>query len=177
MVERKRGRSVGKSISDCTRLHGGDTDDVYATQKLVRSRLLEYANGGDVDDRTVMAISSFHGSDYEAVLGLLGGPDCPDMGVVSSLPGRSYVGHTHVLHAEVVNACRHEMATRLDDVILRRTELADGCHPGVAVLKEVAEIMTREFAWSNERQRQEIEIADRSLRHRRYRELNPGRSN
>src|SRR5260221_1026987 len=53
------------------------------------------------------------------------------------------------LYAEVVYACRAEMAMTLEDVLARRTRiiLEDGA-PGVGVAPKVAALMARELDWS-----------------------------
>ena len=58
---------------------------------------------------------------------------------------------TDTLIAEVTHAVRDEMAVRLDDVVLRRTDLGSGCHPGPAALRAVAERMRALLGWSAER--------------------------
>lgn len=61
------------------------------------------------------------------------------------------------LKAEVVHAVRHEMAQKLSDVILRRTDLGSGEHPGIEALQAVAQIMAKELGWDENRQKAEID--------------------
>jgi len=62
-----------------------------------------------------------------------------------------------VTAAEVEHAVHHEMALTLADVIRRRTELGSVGLPSMATLQHCASIMGREFQWSYESQRQEID--------------------
>ena len=51
---------------------------------------------------------------------------------------------------------RSEMAVRLEDVVLRRTEMGSGCHPGQADLVAVAGRMRELLGWSAEREQAEL---------------------
>ena len=66
-------------------------------------------------------------------------------------------GSDEVLQAEVVHAVREEMAQRLADVILRRTDLGSGAYPGDTTVTAVAELMAAELGWDTTRIAQEIE--------------------
>lgn len=66
------------------------------------------------------------------------------------------VGKSDVLQAEVVHAVRYEMAQKLADVVLRRTDLGTGDHPGEEALAECAQIMAAELGWSEERVHNEL---------------------
>lgn len=61
------------------------------------------------------------------------------------------------LRAEVVHACRAEMALRLDDVLARRTRLLlEGHEGGIDAAPEVARLMAGELGWSADRVQDEI---------------------
>jgi glycerol-3-phosphate dehydrogenase len=62
------------------------------------------------------------------------------------------------LYAEVVYACRAEMAMTLEDVLARRTRiiLEDGAR-GVGVALEVATLMARELDWSGDQTNAQVE--------------------
>lgn len=64
---------------------------------------------------------------------------------------------TEVLHAEVVHGIREEMALKLTDVVLRRTELGTAGHPGKEALHKCAQLMAAELGWNAARMREEIE--------------------
>jgi glycerol-3-phosphate dehydrogenase len=61
-----------------------------------------------------------------------------------------------VLEVEVVNAVQNEMAVKLADVVLRRTELGTLAHPGAAALCRCAEIMAPLCGWSASRVESEL---------------------
>ena len=58
---------------------------------------------------------------------------------------RGDVGSSSVRAAEVVHAVRDEMALKLTDVVLRRTQLGTEEHPGESALKECADLMGLEL--------------------------------
>lgn len=61
------------------------------------------------------------------------------------------------LAAEVVHACRNEMALRLDDVIARRTRLMLEDRAGaIGIASEVARLMGAELGWSSDRIAEEV---------------------
>jgi len=87
-----------------------------------------------------------HGSAWEAVMAQSTAAE-----LNSPLPGSGVLG------AEVVHAVRNEMALHLDDVAMRRTELAaHGCPPSAA-LEAALHLMAGEFGWDEERKREELQ--------------------
>jgi glycerol-3-phosphate dehydrogenase len=66
------------------------------------------------------------------------------------------VGDSTVLKAEVVHAVREEMAQKLSDVVLRRTELGTGGHPGDVALRACADVMAAELGWDETRRQKEL---------------------
>lgn len=61
-----------------------------------------------------------------------------------------------VMKAEVVHAVREEMALRLKDVVMRRTDLGSLGHPGDEALRACAGLMAAELGWDDARKRDEI---------------------
>lgn len=70
---------------------------------------------------------------------------------------------TDVTRAEVLHAIRSEMALTLADVVLRRTDLATGGHPGVDRLRAAAALMAAERGWSAIRTSDEIARVEQEL--------------
>ncbi len=68
-----------------------------------------------------------------------------------------------VIKAEVIHAVRQEMAQHLADVVMRRTELSAGGHPGTSVLESCAELMAKEMSWDLARVRQELDWVSEAL--------------
>ena len=61
-----------------------------------------------------------------------------------------------VVAAEVVNAVREEMAVKLSDVVLRRTDIGSAGYPGDSAVNEIAGIMAHELGWNEEHKEQEV---------------------
>lgn len=62
------------------------------------------------------------------------------------------------IRAEVVYACRYEMAMTPYDVLARRTSITlEDRQRGVGVVDEVADLMASEFQWSSEQQKSKAE--------------------
>jgi glycerol-3-phosphate dehydrogenase len=68
--------------------------------------------------------------------------------------------------AEVVYVIRHEMACTLADIVIRRTELGAGGHPGAALVESAARIAEDELAWDADRRTREIAAVDEFYRWR-----------
>ena len=66
-------------------------------------------------------------------------------------------GSSEVVMAEVANAVRNEMAVKLADVVLRRTDLGSAGDPGREALDACAGLMAKELGWDGERITAEIE--------------------
>ena len=71
------------------------------------------------------------------------------------------LGASTVNKAEVVHAVREEMAERLEDVVLRRTELGTAGYPGPAALTGCAQLMASELGWERSRLQNEVERVER----------------
>jgi glycerol-3-phosphate dehydrogenase len=74
------------------------------------------------------------------------------------------LGDSDTVVAEVTLAVNEEMAMRLEDVILRRTDLGSGAHPGAAALSRAADAMGDLLGWNDARRRREIEETEAVLR-------------
>jgi len=61
-----------------------------------------------------------------------------------------------VLRCEVFHAVREEMAVKLSDVVLRRTDLGTAGCPARSQIDAVARIMGQEMGWTREREVQEV---------------------
>jgi len=73
--------------------------------------------------------------------------------------GETIPGTDEVLKAEVVHAVREEMACRLTDVVMRRTDLGCLGHPGEPALRACAQIMAAELGWDESRRDDQLSHA------------------
>ncbi len=69
-----------------------------------------------------------------------------------------------VTRGEVLHAVRHEMAVRLEDAMLRRTETGSAGHPGRDALEAAARIMGAELGWDETQMAQELSHVERVYR-------------
>jgi glycerol-3-phosphate dehydrogenase len=68
--------------------------------------------------------------------------------------GKRLIEDLPYLRAEVIYACRHEMAMTPDDVLARRTSIVlEDRDRGAGVVDEVAALMAQELGWSPEQQK------------------------
>ena len=101
----------------------------------------------DLDDSVIRHLVYNYGSQYPRILAE-GEKDPNGLKTIS--------GSTEVLRTEILHCIREEMARKLSDVVLRRTDLGSGGHPGEESLKSVASIMARELGWDKTRLRNEL---------------------
>ena len=66
-------------------------------------------------------------------------------------------GSKEVIGAEILHGVREEMAVKLADVVLRRTDLGSAAYPGDDTLATCAEIMGKELGWDRSKVLDEIE--------------------
>ncbi len=64
---------------------------------------------------------------------------------------------SYVIKAEIFFNIREEMAYKLADIVMRRTELGTAEYPGKEALKTCADIMAQELGWDGSRVQREIE--------------------
>lgn len=129
-------------------LTGGDIDDFTAFEaQVLRTR------PADLHLATMKALLRNHGTSYTHVLR-------PRDGVTDVT---ACVPDTTTLLAEIRNAVEQEMAVKLEDVVLRRTELASGSHPGRRALESAAAEMARHLHWSERRTHEELAATEWTL--------------
>ena len=73
------------------------------------------------------------------------------------------VAGSNTLVAEIRHAVDQEMAMKLEDVVMRRTELGAGSHPGRRTLEAAAMEMAKHLRWSDSRMRDELSATERTL--------------
>jgi glycerol-3-phosphate dehydrogenase len=98
---------------------------------------------------TIQHLVKSYGSETQCVLDLVASDPALARPLIADLP---------YLYAEVVAACRYEMALTPADVLARRTAIAlEDRQRGLGVLDEVAACMAHEAGWSHA---QQMELAE-----------------
>lgn len=69
-----------------------------------------------------------------------------------------------VTRGEIQHAVRHEMAVRLADAVLRRTEAGSAGHPGLAALEAAAQVMGVDRGWTADQRAREVEHTEQVYR-------------
>ncbi|HLI70179.1 MAG TPA: glycerol-3-phosphate dehydrogenase/oxidase [Ktedonobacteraceae bacterium] len=95
-------------------------------------------------DPILIHLGNHYGSAAHEILDLL--QEDPTLGtrLIDDLP---------YIRAEVIYACRQEMALTPDDILARRTSITiEDQHQGLGIVEEVVALMARELAWSPEQQ-------------------------
>jgi glycerol-3-phosphate dehydrogenase len=147
LVYHKLGRTVRRSRTAVTRIHGGD---FVRFEDLVREVAAALPEG--LDRSLADRLARDHGSAYGEVLRLA--RERPELGVT--------VGGTDVLRAEVVHAARSEMVCKLSDAVFGRTGIATVGDPGRAELEECADLVGAQLGWDTARRETELrEVRER----------------
>jgi glycerol-3-phosphate dehydrogenase len=136
------------SASTHAPLPGGDIADFGAFSAEWRRRLQ------GLPQATIDGLVRNFGADVERLFDGI----APQMLAALPLIGKS------TLLREISYAVEHEMAMRLDDVVLRRTDLAAGAHPGRVALERAAREMARLLGWSAQRTAEEVARTEEILR-------------
>ena len=144
------GRTPPACRTTKTPLTGGDIPD-FASFVAEATTQTEDA----VDTITRRRVACSYGSRYRAVLGPM--MDDPSL-------ARSLSDDCPVTRGEILHAVRHEMAVRLADAVLRRTEAGAAGHPGPDALDAAARVMGAEMGWTENQRAREVEHADQVYR-------------
>ena len=99
--------------------------------------------------QTIAHLGESYGSHANALFALIESDASLGERLIDDLP---------YLRAEVLYACRHEMAMTLDDVLARRTSIIlEDRDRGAGIADEVAALMAKELDWSPEQQKAMID--------------------
>jgi glycerol-3-phosphate dehydrogenase len=147
LISTKRSLEVNKSSTSRTVLIGGESTDV---KKLVR-KFSEIIT--EISPKLFLSLEDDYGSEIEKILELIS----EDKTLVQELvPG------SKVIKAQVVHAARNEFAKNLSDVVFRRTSLATKGYPGEQALTSAAEILAKEFNWTSQKIKEEVQSVTNS---------------
>jgi len=125
-----------------TPLQGGS---IYSMDNFLRAVAQRDVDGIPPD--TLKRIATTYGTGYDRVLQMA--RDVPAL-------GRPLGRDCSVLGAEILYAARAEMALKLSDALIRRTEAGAAGHPGTDAVERAAAIMARAHEWDEGRMRNEI---------------------
>jgi glycerol-3-phosphate dehydrogenase len=93
---------------------------------------------------TISHLANSYGSEAQKVLDLIEGDASLARPLVADLP---------YIYAEIIAACRYEMAMTLYDVLARRTSIMlEDRQRGLGIVEEVAACMAQEHDWSRAQQ-------------------------
>lgn len=159
LVFRKFGRKSPKSFTAWTPLHGGQIehlDDFFTQHMKHRPHGLR--------EEIFRNLIYRYGSSYSDVLKYL--DEDPGGSKNMRLGDKENPISSRIIKAEVIHAIRSEMAQRLADIVLRRTELSVANNPEAACLGECAAIMSEELGWDATRKYRELEEVNAVLSNR-----------
>jgi len=146
LVAKKIGKPARREKSSVTPVFGGDIDSF---SEFVQQGLEHRPSGLGIE--AARALLHNYGSRYREVLKY----------AAENPAWIETVGTSNVTKAEVVHAVREEMAERLEDVVLRRTELGTAGYPGRAALADCAQSMASELGWERSRLQNEVDRMER----------------
>jgi glycerol-3-phosphate dehydrogenase len=125
-----------------TPLQGGS---IMRMDSFLKAVMLRDIDG--IASTTLKRIAATYGTGYDLVLQMA--RDVPAL-------GRALGRDCEVIGAEILYAARKEMAVKLGDALIRRTEAGAAGHPGSDAIERAAAIMARAHDWDEWRMRNEI---------------------
>lgn len=143
LVFKKLDKAPPLCSTDVTPIYGGQ---IERFENFVAQELAKYSN--KLRPEVLKHLIYNYGSAYTNIANLVA--EEPDR-------GETLTPETMVTKAEVLHGIREEMAQRLTDVILRRTELGSAGWPGETCLRTCADIMATHLDWDQVKTNQEID--------------------
>lgn len=143
LILRKLGHKNVPSQSSKRALTGGEFDSLDSLEGEISDHKPAVPS-----DHVIKHLAKNYGSDYRKIFEL--GNENAEW--LKLLPGSN-----EVMAAEVIHAAREEMAVKLTDVILRRTDLGSAGPPDDVTLQACARLMAKEMGWSQSRTADETE--------------------
>jgi len=125
-----------------TPLQGGS---IMHMDNFLKAVMLRDVDG--IPSATLKRIAATYGTGYDLVLQMA--RDVPAL-------GRPIGRDCDVIGAEILYAARMEMAVKLGDALIRRTEAGAAGHPGSDAVERAGAIMARTHEWDERRMRNEI---------------------
>jgi len=125
-----------------TPLHGGSINRMDTFLRAVAQRDVD-----GIPPEALKRIATMYGTGYDRVLQM-----ARDVPALAGPLGRD----CDVIGAEILYAAREEMAIKLGDALIRRTQAGAAGHPGTEAVERAAAIMARAHQWDEWRMRNEI---------------------
>jgi glycerol-3-phosphate dehydrogenase len=125
-----------------TPLQGGSINRMDTFLKAVAQRDVD-----GIQPDALKRIATMYGTGYDRVLQM-----ARDVPALARPLGRD----CDVIGAEILYAAREEMAIKLGDALIRRTQAGAAGHPGTEAVERAAAIMARAHEWDEWRMRNEI---------------------
>ena len=138
----------GQAPTSTTPLVGGGVGDFADLQLRARREVPQ-----SIPSPTLEAWLRNHGTEYRMLAELAASPDEARL-----------LGGSDTAVAEVTHAVRDEMAVHLEDVILRRTDLGSGSHPGPLAILQTGQRMQQLLGWTQQRLHDEISLTELVLK-------------
>jgi glycerol-3-phosphate dehydrogenase len=140
-----------RAPTDRVPLAGGEFEDFDTLRSAARRDV-----PAQISSPTLEAWLRNHGSDFRSVA------------LLAQRPGEAHsLGSTDTVMAEITHAVQREMALRLQDVVLRRTNMGSGSHPGHRAINQAAHAMQRLTGWTDGRRAAEVTDTECILEHHR----------
>ena len=144
-VFKTRGEPITRSISSKTPLYGGE---IRRFSSFLREAQDDH--GSYLSAKTVQRLVYNYGSVYPKVLKYL------NSGGKAEKQNKK-TNELNVLKAETQYIVKEEMAQKLTDLILRRTDLGSAGLPPIESLEHCAEVMGKELGWSRKKIQEELQ--------------------
>lgn len=149
MAAKKIGHKA-KCETHCTPVYGGEIGRLKSF--ITRAQKRHAHLPADV----VENLCHFYGSRIDEVLATADEPGTDRAAMLRRLTSES-----PYLAVQIIHAVRHEMANHMADIVLRRTGIGTLGHPGVPMLKAIAELMAQELNWDETRIATELATTSR----------------
>jgi len=141
LVFRKLGMAPPRCMTDKTPVYGGEIAQF-------EDYLKDANNKSGLNEKVMNHLVRNYGSRHTDIL---------SHGKKDSAKMKTVAGSEEILKAEIIHSVQKEMALKLSDVVLRRTDLGSKGFPGDSCLREVAEIMATELHWDEVKINKEIQ--------------------
>ncbi len=142
MIMQKLGKANVSANTRIRSLEGGAIPDMADFTKEVHQELKD-----NFSSRTIDHLIHNYGTLYTGIIDLFKS----NKKLAQFIPDSE-----EVLAAEIVQAVQNEMALKLSDVVLRRTDLGSAEYPGDKAIKYCADIMGKESGWNKKRVQAEV---------------------